>query len=85
MNETLDCAHAAAQARFFLLVELLELLRSQVFRNHVARNKLSIANRSQQIIDASVAIVTGHSFHLGIVIIEQLFRGELKARSFLFE
>src|SRR6185295_6468004 len=55
-NETFDCAYAASKPGLFLLVELLELFRTKVLRNHVARHEFALADPCEQIVDTAITI-----------------------------
>ncbi len=69
-NKTFNCAYTAPQPRFFLLIELFKLLWSKILGDDVSWYQLAVPNRSQQIIDASVTIITRDTFHVFVVVTE---------------
>src|SRR6185369_16628578 len=84
-NQTFDGAYSTPEPRFLLLVELFKLFWSKILRDHVARHELAVADAREQIVDASVTVITGHAFHVLVVIAEQFPGRELKTRGFFLE
>src|SRR5215213_2449432 len=87
--ELLDGLHArrdaAPERRLLLLLDLRELLGAEVLRDDVARDRLPVADRGHQIVQAPVAVLVRDALHRAVRVGEELLRREAEAQRLLLE